>query len=263
MQIVTWNVNSVRSRLERLLPWLEERSPDVVALQETKATDDQFPFEALREVGYHVEAFGQKTYNGVALLAKTPIEGVVRGLGDGAEETEQARLIAGEVDGVKIVDVYVPNGQSTDSPKFPYKLEWLARLRRFLEGWADPEEAVLVLGDFNVAPKDEDVHDPEAWRGKVLFHPDEHAALESLLDWGLTDLLRVHEAAGGIYTWWDYRQLAFPKGRGLRIDLALGTKDLARRTTGVLVDRDMRKGTKPSDHAPVFTFLDEPARLEA
>lgn len=262
MRIVSWNVNSIRSRMERVLPWLESRRPDVVALQETKATDDQFPFEALEAAGYRAAAFGQKTYNGVALLSRAPIEGVVRGMGDG-EEDEPARLIAGVVEGIKIVDVYVPNGQSPESPQFPYKLAWFARLRRFLEGWAASDEPVIVLGDFNVAPADEDVHDPDLWRGHVHFHPDEHAALAGLLDWGLVDLLREHEKAGGIYTWWDYRQLAFPKGRGLRIDLALGTKDLAARTTGVRVDRDMRKGKKPSDHAPVFTFLDEPPRLEA
>jgi exodeoxyribonuclease-3 len=187
----------------------------------------------------------------------------VCGLRDGAEEPEQSRLIAGTLEGIKVVCVYVPNGQSPDSPKFAYKLAWFERLRAFLTSWAKPSEAVLVVGDFNVAPDDRDVHDPDAWRGKVLFHPDEHAALGGLLDWGLVDLLRVHEAAAGIYSWWDYRRLAFPRHAGLRIDLALGTKDLASRTTGVWIDRDMRKGKKPSDHAPVFTFLDEPPRLEA
>jgi exodeoxyribonuclease-3 len=263
MKIVTWNVNSIRSRIDRAVAWLEKQQPDVVLLQEIKATDDQFPFAPLEAAGYHVETYGQKTYNGVALLSRTPAANVIRGLGDGEEESEQARLIAGEVEGVKVVGVYVPNGQSVDSPKFPYKLRWLARLRAFLERHADPGDTLLVLGDFNIAPDERDLYDPEAYRGQVHFHPDEHAALAALRGWGLEDLFRQHEEAPGIYTWWDYRQLGFPKNRGLRIDLVLGTRAAAARCKGVLVDRNERKGKKPSDHAPVFTFLDEEPHLEA
>ncbi len=260
MRIATWNVNSVRMRLERLLSWLERRRPDVLALQETKSTDETFPRAPLEAAGYVVETFGQKTWNGVALLSKTPLEEVRRGL-DGPTG-EEARSIAARVDGVRVVGVYVPNGQSPDSPKFPYKLDWIRRLRGLLERTASPEDPVVVLGDFNVAPKDEDVHDPEAWRGHVLFHPDEHAALAYLRAWGLSDLLRLHDARPGVFTWWDYRQLSFPRNAGLRIDLVLGTQAVARRTTGVLVDRDERKGKKPSDHAPVVLFLDEPATFD-
>ena len=263
MKIVTWNVNSIRSRMERVLPWLEARQPDVAVLQETKAQDVQFPREEIEALGYHVETFGQKTYNGVAILSKSPVQDVVRGFGDGEEAEEQARLIAGVVDGIRIVDVYVPNGQSTDSPKFPYKLRWLARLRAFLERWADPLDALILLGDFNVAPDERDLHDPEAFRGKVLFHPDELAALEATPPAILTAQPETSYKPDGIYTWWDYRQLGFPKNKGLRIDLVFGTAAVAARTRGVLVDRAARKGGKPSDHAPVFTFLDEDPLLEA
>ena len=263
MKIVTWNVNSIRSRLDRAVAWLEKRQPDVVLLQETKATDEQFPLEPLEAAGYHVQIHGQKTYNGVALLSKQEPKDVVRGLGDGEEEEEQARLIAGEVDGVKVVGVYVPNGQAVDSPKFPFKLRWLARLQAFLERHYAPDDTLLVLGDFNIAPDERDLYDPEAFRGQVHFHPDEHAALAELQAWGLKDLFREHEEGAGIYTWWDYRMLGFPKNKGLRIDLVLGTASAAERCRGVLVDRQERKGKKPSDHAPVFTFLDEEAVLEA
>ena len=257
VRVATWNVNSIRMRLERLLDWLDRRRPDVVALQETKATDEAFPREPLEARGYHVEAFGQKTWNGVALLARSPLAEVVRGWPDAWDA--EARLLAATVGDLRVVCVYVPNGQAPESPKFAYKLEWLARLRRFLDGWASPQDAVVVGGDFNVAPEDRDVHAPEAWRGQVLFHPKEHEALAHLRAWGLRDLLREHDERPGVYSWWDYRMLAFPKDHGLRIDLVLGTAAASRRCRGVLVDRDARKGEKPSDHAPVVAFLDEPA----
>ncbi|MHC5009479.1 MAG: exodeoxyribonuclease III [Planctomycetota bacterium] len=255
MKITTWNVNSIRSRLERVLDWMERRRPDVLCLQETKVTDDVFPRDAFEALGYHVEAHGQKTYNGVALISRRPLTDVVRGLGD--DPDHQRRLIAATAGDVRVVCVYVPNGEAVDSPKFAYKLEWLGELRRFLDAWTSPEESVLVLGDFNVAPDDRDVHDPEAWRGHVLFHPREHAALAEVCGWGLEDLFRKHEDGAGFYTWWDYRQLAFPKNAGLRIDLVLGTPAAAARCEAVRIERDERKGKKPSDHAPVTAYLDE------
>lgn len=253
LKITTWNVNSIRSRLDRVLDWLERRDPDVVALQETKVVDDAFPREAFEERGYRVEAYGQKTYNGVALISRAPPEGVVRGFGD--DPDEDRRLIAATVEGVKVVCVYVPNGQSTDSPKFPYKLEWLARLEAFLRDYTAPDEPLVLLGDFNIAPEDRDVHDPEAWRGKVLFHPKEHEALARLKAFGLEDLFRLHEEGDGLFTWWDYRQLGFPMNKGLRIDFLLGTKPMADRCEKVVIERDERKGRKPSDHAPVTGYF--------
>ena len=259
MQVTTWNVNSIRSRLERVLDWIERRRPDVLGLQEIKVADDVFPRTAFEDLGYHVETFGQKTYNGVALVTKSPPQDLVRGFGEGDEE--QRRLIAARVDGVAVVCVYVPNGQDVESEKFPYKLAWLEKLRAFLDDWASPDEPLLLMGDFNIAPDERDLYDPEGWRGKVHFHPDEHAALARLRSFGLRDLFRDHEDAAGIYSWWDYRQLAFPKNRGMRIDLILGTEAAARRCQGVLIERQERKGKKPSDHAPVTAFLDEPAAL--
>jgi exodeoxyribonuclease-3 len=253
--VATWNVNSVRMRLERLKAWLGRRSPDVVALQETKVVDADFPAAEIEALGYRVERFGQKTFNGVALLAREPLEGVVRGLPDDGPDADR-RLIAGVVGGIKVVCVYVPNGQAVDSPKFPYKLAWLRRLRAFLDGWASPTEPVLVMGDFNVAPEDRDVHDPDLWRGQVLFHPREHEALAEVAAFGLHDLLRDHTSEGGHFTWWDYRALAFPKNHGLRIDLILGTEAARARCRSVEIDRAERKGEKPSDHVPVVATLD-------
>jgi exodeoxyribonuclease III len=254
LKIATWNVNSIRQRLPRLVAWLDRERPDVMCLQETKVQDAEFPAAELAAHSYAVEVFGQKTYNGVAILSRTPASGVVRGLpGDGPDA--QRRLLAATVDGVTLVNVYVPNGESVESEKFAYKLDWLARLAAWLETERDPAGPLVLLGDFNVAPEDRDVHDPKAWRGKVLFHPAEHAALARLRAWGLTDLYRLHHAEAGRYTWWDYRALAFPKDHGLRIDLLLGTAPVAARCRAAAIDRDARKGEKPSDHVPVLVEL--------
>ncbi len=250
MIVATWNVNSVRSRLERVAGWTEQARPDVLCLQEIKTTDDLFPLETFAEMGYHVEVFGQKTYNGVALLSLTPISKVVRNLPDD-EEGAPSRLIAGTVDGVRIVNVYVPNGQSPESEKFVYKMDWLARLRAFLDATAKPSDPLVLLGDFNIAPEERDVRYPDLWRGHIHFHPKEHEALARITSWGLHDLLRKHHEEGGLYSWWDYRQLAFQKNNGLRIDLILGTKKMLDRCTGVEIFRDERKGESPSDHVPV------------
>jgi len=259
VRVTTWNVNSIRSRLQRVLDWIDHRQPDVLGLQETKVTDEDFPRGPFEELGYRVETWGQKTYNGVALVTREPLDRLARGLGGDGTEAEERRLIAGRVEDLRVVCVYVPNGRSPESPKFRYKLEWMEGLRTFLARWTSPADAVVVMGDFNVAPEDRDVHDPDAWRGKVLFHPDEHAVLERLKTWGLVDLQRLHDARPGLYTWWDYRTLAFPRDAGMRIDLLLGTPAAAARCRGVRIDRDARKGEKPSDHAPVTAFFDEPA----
>lgn len=255
MRIATWNVNSIRSRLERVTAWLARERPDVLCLQETKCTDEEFPRAAFEELGYHVEHYGQRTYNGVALLSLEPAAGVVRGLPDEAPDAHR-RLIAGTVGGVRVVNVYVPNGQSVTSDKFPYKLDWLARLAAFLAATASPGDPLVLLGDFNIAPEDRDVHDPDLWRGQVLFHPLEHEALARLTSWGLQDVFRKHHEEGGVYSWWDYRMLAFPKNNGLRIDLILATAPLYERAIACAIDRNERKGQSPSDHAPVVAEFD-------
>jgi exodeoxyribonuclease-3 len=254
VKIATWNVNSIRQRLERLDAWLERARPDLVCLQETKVVDEAFPREHFTSQGWHVEVFGQKTYNGVALLSRTPIADVVRGLPDDAPDAPR-RVIGATVGGLRVLNVYVPNGESVTSEKFVYKLAWLARLEGFLAAELARGLPLVLLGDFNIAPEDRDVHDPEAWRGQVLFHPKEHAALARLQALGLSDLYRKHHAEAGRYTWWDYRALAFPMDRGLRIDLILGTAEAARRSSACEIHRDERKGQKPSDHAPVVVTL--------
>ncbi len=254
MQVATWNVNSIRQRQERVLAWAARHEPDLVALQETKVPDEDFPRAAFEAAGWQVTAFGQRTYNGMAFLSRRPLADVQRGLpGEGPEDAR--RLLAATLEGVRVVNVYVPNGEAVDSEKFPYKLDWLARLQRYLAHELSRGLPLLLVGDFNIAPEDRDVHDPEAWRGQVLFHPKEHAALAGLCALGLSDLYRQHHAEAGRYTWWDYRALAFPKDRGLRIDLVLGNAAAAARCTACDIDRDERKGEKPSDHVPVRATL--------
>lgn len=250
MRIATWNVNSIRSRVERVVAWTARERPDVLCLQEIKTTDDGFPLEPFAALGYRAEVFGQKTYNGVALLSLQPITQVVRNLPDDEPEAPR-RLIAGTVGRVHIVNVYVPNGQSPESDKFVYKMDWLQRLRSFLEATADPGDPLVLLGDFNIAPEERDVRYPDLWRGHIHFHPKEHAALARITSWGLHDLLRKHHEEGGLYSWWDYRQLAFQKNNGLRIDLIFGTAPMLKRCQDVVIHRDERKGESPSDHVPV------------
>jgi exodeoxyribonuclease-3 len=251
MKIATWNVNSVRSRLERLLSWLEKAEPDIVCLQELKVTDDAFPYEPIRDAGYHAAVCGQKTYNGVAILARVEPANVERGLGDDVDDP-QARLIAADVAGVRVISAYFPSGQVVGSEKYTYKLDWLRRLKEYLEQRYRPSDPLVLCGDFNVAPDDHDAANPEKWAGSVLCHETAREALENVRSWGLTDVFRQHHPEGGIYSWWDYRMLGFPKNDGLRIDHIFATKPLAERCTGAEIDRDERKGQKPSDHAPVI-----------
>lgn len=254
MQVVTWNVNSVRSRLDRVVAWLERHEPDVVCLQETKTLDETFPREPLEALGYNLALFGQKAYNGVAILSRQEMTGIRKGLsGDGPED--QKRLIAAEINGVTVINVYVPNGSEVGSEKFAYKLAWLDRLRADLDSTFDPQAPLVLCGDFNIAPEERDVHDPEEWRGKILFHPDEHAALARLREWGLVDALRLHHEEEGLYTWWDYRAASFRRNRGMCIDHLLLTESLAERCLDVTIDREERAGEKPSDHAPVTAIF--------
>ncbi len=249
MKIASWNVNSIRAREPRLVRWLGARQPDVVCLQELKVAEEAFPFDALREAGYHAAVQGQRTYNGVAVLSREEPREVEGGLGDG---DEQARLISVRVGGLRVVSAYVPNGEEVGSEKWTYKLDWLRRLRAYLDRRCRPDDLLVLGGDFNLAPEVRDVVDPAAWEGSVLFHPEARAAFEELRRFGLSDTLRLHHAEPGLYSWWDYRRLAFPKNQGLRIDLILVSAPLAQRCTAASIDREERKGKKPSDHAPVI-----------
>jgi exodeoxyribonuclease III len=255
MKIATWNINSIRARMDRLCAWLKAQSPDVLCLQETKVDDDNFPLLELQALGYHVVAHGQKTYNGVAILTRQPAQEVARGFGDGIEDSH-ARFLVVRVGGMQVGSVYVPNGQSVGSDKFVYKLKWFARWQDWLTNHTRPGDPMVFCGDMNVAPEDLDVYNPEGWRDQVLCHPDERAALAAIRAWGLSDVFRRLHPELQQFTWWDYRQLSFPKNRGLRIDHILCSEALATRCLSIGVDREARKGPAPSDHAPVVAEFD-------
>lgn len=255
MRIVSWNINSLRRRQERLLGWLEETKPDIVCLQETKCTDEQFPELVLRSAGYYSVFHGQKSYNGVAILARNPPESVRVSLAD-EEEDPQARVIAATVGPVRIYSVYAPNGQSVGSPAYEYKLKWYRRLQRLLVGKENETRYLAICGDFNITPRDEDVYDPRLWRDAIMCSDGERAVFNELCTFPLIDTLRIHNSESGLFSWWDYRMLAFPKNRGLRIDAVLAGKALAANCTAAGIDREMRKGAEPSDHAPVWAEFD-------
>ena len=251
MKIASWTINSLRKRQERLLAWLRETSPDIVCLQETKCTDDQFPAETLRNAGYAAVFHGQKSYNGVAILAKEEPREVRMGFCDEVED-DHARVIAANVGDVRVMSIYAPNGQAIGSTPYQYKMEWYRRLTTCLREKEGALDQVVVCGDFNVAPSDEDVHDPALWHSVIMCSAEERAAFRALEEMGLADTLRLHHPEPGIFSWWDYRMLAFPKNRGLRIDAILAGRELAGKCTGGGIDREMRKGKEPSDHAPVW-----------
>lgn len=254
--IATWNVNSVRAREARLLAFLERSRPDVVCLQELKVEAAAFPIEAVMKLGYHAAVYGQKTYNGVAILAREEPADVRRGMGDG-DADPQARVIEARVRGVRIVCAYFPNGGAVGTEKWAYKLAWMERLRVHLVTTVSPGEAFALCGDFNVAPDDRDVARPESWKDTVLCHPEARAALARIAAAGLEDAFRRIRPEPGLYTWWDYRMLGFPKNDGLRIDHVFATAPLAERATSAEIDRNERKGKQASDHAPVLvTFRD-------
>jgi exodeoxyribonuclease-3 len=250
MKIATWNVNSVTARLPLVLKWLEGARPDVLCLQETKCVDEKFPAEAFAEIGYKSLTFGQRTYNGVAIVSRIEGKDVQRGFPDDDAEAH-ARLLAATVEGVRVVNVYIPNGQFVGSDKYEFKLEWMRRLRAFLdeEFWTDAD--VLLCGDFNVAPEARDVHDPQLWEGKVLFSKRERAALEEVKAWGFTDAFRLHMEAKGNYSWWDYRSGSFRRNAGMRIDHIWVSEPLAERCTRCWIDKEPREWERPSDHTPV------------
>lgn len=253
MRIASWNVNSLRVRLPQVLVWLDANRPDVLAIQETKLTDDNFPAEALAAAGYHAAWHGQPTYNGVAILSRTSMTGVRMGM-PGFADT-QARVLAATVEGVRVLNLYVPNGQEVGSEKYAYKLRWLEHLAGIVMAELEEHPRLVVLGDFNIAPADADVHDPEEWRGKVLFSEPEKAALKKLLDLGLADSWRLFDQPPDVFSWWDYRAAGFRRNRGLRIDLLLLSEALAATCTAASIDREPRAWERPSDHAPVMADL--------
>ena len=251
----TWNVNSIGVRKDRLLGFLARETPDVLCLQELKCVDEKFPLAEVEGAGYHAVTYGQKTYNGVAVISKEkPVE-VVRGFGDGVEDPA-ARFLVARFPKISVISAYIPNGQEVGSDKYVYKLAWLQRLKTFCERAFKADEAVLLMGDFNVAPHDLDVHDPKAWHEKILCSTPERQALAAVQGFGFTDTFRHLYPDTQQFTWWDYRMLGFPKNLGLRIDLILATKPLIPGLKAVRVDRDERKGDKPSDHAPVIAEMD-------
>jgi exodeoxyribonuclease-3 len=256
MKIATWNVNSLKVRLPHLLRWLEENPVDVLCLQETKLTDDKFPVAEINSAGYQVAFSGQKTYNGVAILSKLPITDVVKNNPRFADE--QQRILAATIDGVRVICAYVPNGQAVDTDKYIYKLAWLASLHEWLAEELRTHAAggLAIVGDYNIAPEDRDVHDPAAWAGQVLCSDKERAALSGLMNLGLTDSFRMFEQLDKTFSWWDYRMLGFQKNKGLRIDHILLSSVLAKRCTACAIDRAPRKWEQPSDHAPVVATLD-------
>lgn len=249
MKIATWNVNSLRVRLPHVLDWLKSEQPDVLVLQEIKLIDSLFPHEALRELGYEVVVSGQPTYNGVAILARVPLTDIVTDI-PGFDDP-QRRVLAATVDGVRVVNLYIVNGEAVGSEKYAYKLAWLDALEAWLHDEAARHPQLVVLGDFNIAPDDRDVHDPAAWAGKILCSKPERAALGRLFELGLVDVFRQFEQTEKTFSWWDYRMNGFKRNRGLRIDLILASPALAANCTASYVDKIPRGWERPSDHAPV------------
>jgi exodeoxyribonuclease-3 len=257
VRIATWNVNSLRARLPRVEEWIADVRPDVLCLQETKMAEDAFPHLAFEQLGYECVHHGQGQWNGVAIVSRVGIADPIRGFADGAEADPEARLVTATCGGVRVSSVYVPNGRSLDDAHYVYKLAWMKRLLAHLEANEKASSDVVVTGDFNIAPDDRDVYDPTKFVGATHVSDAERDALRALEAWGLVDLFRRLHVQGGLYSWWDYRSGDFHQGRGLRIDLVLGTESVARRTRWSIVDRNARKGQQPSDHAPVLVDLDD------
>lgn len=254
MKVATWNVNSLKVRLPQVLDWLAAEQPDVLALQETKLPDEAFPLDDIRAAGYHAVYAGQKTYNGVALLSREPATDVIRDF-PGLDDPDR-RVLGGTVAGVRVLNLYVVNGQAVGSPKYAYKLDWLARVTAHVGRELAGHPRLAVLGDFNIAPEDRDVHDPEAWREQVLCSTPEREALARLLGLGLADAFRLFEQPEGSFTWWDYRAAAFRRNLGLRIDLILVSEALRARCRACVIDKAPRRLERPSDHAPVVATFD-------
>ncbi|MBH63215.1 MAG: exodeoxyribonuclease III [Alphaproteobacteria bacterium] len=256
MKIATWNVNSIKARLPHVIDYLRDEVPDVVLLQETKVVDEAFPALEIEDLGYNVTAHGQKTYNGVAILSKQPIDDVMRGL-PGDDSDEQARYVEGTVGTVRVASIYLPNGNPIGTEKFTYKLSWMARLRSRMQELLELEETCVFGGDYNVCPTDIDVFDPPGFAGDALCQPESRNLFRSMVYLGLTDALRVYHPEPGVYSYWDYQRGAWPKDHGLRIDHLLLTPQAADRLKAADVDRRPRGKEKASDHTPVWCELEE------
>lgn len=254
MRLATWNVNSLKVRLPQVISWLQAHSPEVLCLQETKLEDSKFPESEIRAAGYYACFSGQKTYNGVAILSKSPANAVLSAVPGFTDP--QKRALAASVYGVRVVCLYVPNGQSIDSDKYLYKLDWLARVTAWLEEESAANPKLAVAGDFNIAPDDRDVHDPKAWEGQVLCSTPERKAFQDLLGIGLKDSFRLFDQQAQSYTWWDYRMNAFRRKMGLRIDHVLLSDILAPNCRACTIDVEPRKAERPSDHAPVMVDME-------
>jgi exodeoxyribonuclease-3 len=254
VKVVTWNVNSINSRLDRVKAFLERESPDFLCLQELKCADEKYPHEALTELGYHSAIFGQKAYNGVAIISKKPVETLFRNFDP---KDEASRMITVRTPyGFDLINAYVPNGQSVGSEKYAYKLAWLKQAKQFIQSHWKTSDKLVFVGDFNIAPDDRDVYDPVAWKEHIHCSAGERAALTDLLSVGFIDTHRMHDQSAGVFSWWDYRELSFARNKGLRIDLIYATPPAASLCRSVKVDRDERRGEKPSDHAPVIATFD-------
>lgn len=253
MKLATWNVNSLKVRLPQVLQWLSENPVDVLCLQETKTVDEKFPVAEIEAAGYQIAYSGQKTYNGVAILSRHPMVDVVKN--NPQFEDAQQRIIAATIEGVRVVCAYIPNGQSPDSDKYLYKLSWLKALHAWLKHECEIHPSLALLGDYNIAPEDRDVHDPAAWIGQVLVSEPERAAFQSLLDLNLKDAFRLFEQPEKLYSWWDYRQMAFRRNMGMRIDHILLSPLLAARCSACVIDKLPRKWEQPSDHTPVIATI--------
>jgi exodeoxyribonuclease-3 len=255
MKIATWNVNSIRVRLEAVLNWMDHAQPDILCLQEIKVTDELFPVDSFEALGYQVVVSGQKTYNGVAIISKYQTAKVETEFPDYGAEA-QKRFIAATIGRVRVVNVYIPNGSAPDSPKFAYKLEFIRQLHSYLKQHHQPKELLVLTGDFNVAPEPRDVYDAEEMEGEIGFHPEERAALTELMGWGFDDVFRRHHEERGLYSWWDYRAGAFRRDMGLRIDHIWASPPLAALSIESGMDREQRALPKPSDHIPVWATFD-------
>jgi exodeoxyribonuclease-3 len=253
MKLATWNVNSLAVRLPQLLDWLAANPVDAIVLQELKLTDDKFPHAEIAAAGYQAQCFGQRTYNGVALLSRTPATDMLRNIPGFADE--QARVIAGSVDGVRVIGAYFPNGQEPGSDKFAYKMAWLDALQGWLRSELAAHPHLVLLGDFNIAPEDRDVYDPVAWAGKIHCTAEERGHFQAMLGIGLRDAFRMFEQPPKSWSWWDYRNLAFRKNQGLRIDHVLVSPALVPRVQACAIDKAPRRNERPSDHAPVVLTL--------
>jgi exodeoxyribonuclease III len=253
MKLATWNINSVKVRLPQVIDWVSRHQPDVLCLQETKLEDAKFPSAAWSEIGYQSLVSGQKTYNGVAILSRATAREPLLGIPD--FDDNQKRVLAATLSRVRIVCLYVPNGENMESPKYEYKMRWIAAARVWLQAELARYPLLAVVGDFNIAPEPEDVHDPALWEAKIHFTPPERVALKSILALGLKDSFRLFEQPEGSYTWWDYRMMAFRRKMGLRIDHILLSPQLAGLCTSCTIDIEPRRAERPSDHAPVIAEL--------